>query len=150
MKKIIVSGIVIIAFALYAVFYHKSTQIIPASTGEGNEGSGTTSATVSGSKFSSQSNGQYKDGVYTGSADNAYYGTIQIKATIQNGKISDVVFLQYPHDQEESIQVNQAAMPTLKQEAIQSQNADVDIVSGATQTSQAFKESLASALTQAK
>jgi len=41
-------------------------------------------------------------------------------------------------------------MPSLKQEAIQTQSAQVDIVSGATQTSQAFIQSLASALTKAK
>lgn len=150
MKKIIASGIVILAFALYAIFYHRSSQVIPATTGESNEGTGSTGATVTSAKVSSQSNGQYKDGVYIGSAANAYYGTIQVKATIQNGKISDVDFLQYPHDQEETIQVNQAAMPTLKQEAIQAQTANVDIVSGATQSSQAFIESLASALSQAK
>jgi len=146
MKKVIVSAIVMLAFALYAIFYHKSAQTVPATTGESNEGAGTTSATVTSSK----SAGQYKDGTYMGSAANAYYGTIQVKAVIQNGKISDVQFLQYPHDQEESIEVNQQAMPSLKQETIQSQSANVDIVSGATQTSQAFKESLASVLAQAK
>jgi uncharacterized protein with FMN-binding domain len=148
MKKIIVSGVVILAFALYAIFYHKSTQTIPATTGEGKEGAGTTSATVTSG--SDTSTGQYKNGTYTGSAANAYYGTLQVKAVIQNGKITDVQFLQSPHDQQESIEVNQDAMPKLKQEAIQSQSSNVDIITGATQSSQAFKESLASALTQAK
>jgi len=146
MKKITVTAVVIVAFVLYAIFYQKSSSTAPVATGEGNDGAGTTNATVTSSKV--QTN--YKNGAYTGSAANAYYGTIQVKAVIQNGKISDVQFLQYPNDQEESIQVNQAAMPTLKQEAIQSQKADVDVVSGATQTSLAFRESLASALSQAK
>ena len=41
-------------------------------------------------------------------------------------------------------------MPNLKQEAITAQNAQVDIVSGATDTSNAFMQSLSSALSQAK
>ncbi|MBI3260359.1 MAG: FMN-binding protein, partial [Ignavibacteriae bacterium] len=49
-----------------------------------------------------------------------------------------------------SIEINRRATPLLKTEAIQAQNAQVDIVSGATLTSQAFQESLADALSQAK
>ena len=41
-------------------------------------------------------------------------------------------------------------MPKLKAEAVQAQSSKVDIVSGATQTSEAFRETLAYALAQAK
>ncbi len=92
----------------------------------------------------------YKDGQYTGQAADAYYGYIQVQVTIQGGKISDVVFLQYPHDRMTSMHINTQAMPFLKQEAIQAQSANVDGVSGATDTSQAFIQSLTSALTNAK
>lgn len=94
--------------------------------------------------------GQYTDGTYTGAAADAYYGTVQVAATIQDGKITDVKFLQYPDDRSTSRFVNSQAMPTLIQEAIVIQNAEVDGASGATFTSGAFKESLASALAQAK
>jgi uncharacterized protein with FMN-binding domain len=40
-------------------------------------------------------------------------------------------------------------MPQLVEEAVQAQQADVDIVSGATDTSEAFIQSLADALSQA-
>ena len=92
----------------------------------------------------------YKDGSYTGTATDAYYGFVQVKAVVKSGKLADVVFLQYPNDRQTSISINQQAMPILKSEAITAQRADVDIVSGATQTSIAFNESLASALAQAK
>src|SRR6185437_2894640 len=82
-----------------------------------------------------RSQGQYKDGEYTGQAADAFYGNIQVKAVIQGGKITDVQFLQYPSDRSTSIQINQQAMPYLKQEAIQVQSAQVDIVSGATDSS---------------
>lgn len=93
---------------------------------------------------------RYSDGSYTGTATDAYYGTVQVEAIIQNGKIADVVFLQHPNMHENSIFINGQAMPLLTQEAIQAQSAQVDGVSGATFTSAAFKESLASALMKAK
>jgi len=58
--------------------------------------------------------------------------------------------LLYPNDRRESVDINSQAMPYLKQEAIQAQTAQVDGVSGATDTSQAFIQSLGSALKQAR
>jgi len=92
----------------------------------------------------------YRDGEYTGPIIDAYYGNVQVKAVIEAGQLTDVVFLDYPHDRQTSERVNQQAMPYLKQEAIQAQSAQVDIVTGATQTSLAFKKSLSAALEQAK
>jgi len=92
---------------------------------------------------------KYKDGVYTGSSANAYYGNIQVQVVIQGGKITDVVFLDHPQDRSTSVRINNHAMPILKSEVIQIQDSNVDTVSGATFTSGAFRKSLASALTQA-
>jgi uncharacterized protein with FMN-binding domain len=94
--------------------------------------------------------GQYADGSYTGSAADAYYGTVQVKAVISGGKIADVQFLQYPNDRSTSRYINSQAMPLLTQEAIQAQSANVSGVSGATATSDAFVQSLTSALALAK
>ncbi len=94
--------------------------------------------------------GIYKDGEYTGNSVDAYYGYIQVKAVITNGKLSDVVFLDYPQDRGNSVRISNYAMPILKSEAIKMQNSNVNTVSGATDSSGAFKKSLASALAQAK
>jgi uncharacterized protein with FMN-binding domain len=94
--------------------------------------------------------GQYKNGTYTGSVQDAFYGNIQVQAVISNGKITAVNFLQYPNDNRTSQNVNSQADPILAQEAIQAQSANVNIVSGASQSSQAFQASLADALAQAK
>lgn len=94
--------------------------------------------------------GTYKDGTYVGAATDAYYGTVQVQAVIRNGKIADVPFLQYPNSRGHSRAVNGQAMPILTSEAIAAQSAQVDVVSGATFTSEAFMQSLRSALTQAK
>ena len=97
-----------------------------------------------------QPSSQYKDGTYTGSVADAYYGNIQVQATISGGKITSVQFLQHPNDNSYSIYVNQQADPVLAQEAIQAQSANVNAVSGASESSQAFVQSLSAALSQAK
>ena len=96
-----------------------------------------------------QTQGKYKNGTYTGNVADAFYGNIQVQVAISSGQISDVVFLQYPSDRRTSQMINSQAMPMLKQEAIAAQSAQVNGVSGATATSQAFIESLGSALSQA-
>ncbi len=106
----------------------------------------TTSAPVSSPKQT----GMYKDGTYTGGSANAYYGNVQVEAIIQGGKIADVKFLNYPQSHQISVYINSQAMPYLTQEAIQAQSANVNMISGATFTSEAFVQSLASALSQAK
>ena len=94
--------------------------------------------------------GQYIDGSYTGSVADAYYGLVQVSAVVSGGKLVDVKFLQYPSDRSTSREINRQAMPLLTQEAIQAQSARVDGVSGASDTSAAFVESLGNALAKAK
>lgn len=137
MKKISLSVIVIIMFGIYVVLHSNVSQNVNLTVN-------------SAVNSTSQSTSTYKDGTFVGSSANAYYGNIQVQATIKSGKIISVAFLQYPNEQGHSLEINQQADPVLSQEAIQSQNANVDIVSGATDTSQAFIQSLTSALTQAK
>lgn len=90
------------------------------------------------------------NGIFIGDAIDAYYGYIQVQISMQNGRLTDIQFLQFPNDRSHSIEINQYALPLLKSEAIKAQSAHVDIVSGATDSSQAFIESLQSALTKAK
>jgi uncharacterized protein with FMN-binding domain len=94
--------------------------------------------------------GLYKNGTYTGSIADAYYGNIQVQVVISSGKITDVIFLQYPNDNPTSQNINSQAMPILKQEVLQAQSANISGVSGASATSPAFQSSLADALSQAK
>ena len=105
-----------------------------------------TTPTVSSSSNSSK----FKNGSYTGKSADAFYGFIQVKATVSSGKLTNIEFLDHPQDRDNSIAINQYAMPVLKKQAIQVQSAQVDGVSGATDTSQAFMESLGDALAQAR
>ncbi len=92
----------------------------------------------------------YKNGTYTGPSVDVNWGFVQVQATIQNGKISDVQVVQYPNERRTSLSINSVAVPMLQQEAIQAQSANVDLISGATLTSEGFQESLQTALDQAR
>jgi uncharacterized protein with FMN-binding domain len=140
MKKIFVSIFIIGSFSIYALLHNKTSEISAVPVRE------TPSSTVN----TSSSLTVYKDGEYTGPVVDAYYGNIQVKAIIENGKLSDIQFLQYPNGHHESVEINTNAMPILKQEAIAAQTAQVDGVTRATDSSIAFRESLGSALAQAR
>ena len=105
---------------------------------------------VTPKKTVAKTSGMYIDGTYTGNSADAYYGYIKVQAIIKNGKLANVIFLDHPQDRNNSIRINNYAMPVLKQEAIRAQNANVDNVSGASFSSGAFRESLANALSQAR
>jgi uncharacterized protein with FMN-binding domain len=155
MKKLALSLMVIASYAAYAWHArHDDNRVASAvstsSTTPTPTPSPVTSVSSTPTPTAAAVTGKYKDGAYTGKTRDAFYGNIQVKVTVSGGRISDVVFLQYPNDRRDSIEINRQAMPILKQEAIQAQSADVDGVSGATDTSQAFIESLSSALTSAR
>lgn len=94
--------------------------------------------------------GKFKDGTYDGDIADVYYGLVQVRAVITNGKLVDVVWLSYPNENPTSASKSARARPILTQEAIAAQDAQVDRVSGASATSGGFIDSLASALVQAK
>jgi uncharacterized protein with FMN-binding domain len=74
---------------------------------------------------------------------------LQVQASISGGRIVSVKALQYPADRRTSQRINNQALPELQSEVIAAQNTRVDIVSGATLTSEAYIRSLKSALGQA-
>jgi len=149
-KKLIASSFIVVAFALYVFVSHQqdSTPSTTSTAAPASESISTTAPTPTQSVAASTAT--YKDGQYIGDVADAFYGNLQVQATISGGQLSDVTFLQYPNDRRTSIEVNQYAMPLLKQEALKAQSGQVDIVTGASDSSQAFIESLTSALAQAK
>lgn len=108
----------------------------------------TVGSTSTESTTSSTTSSAARSGTYTGTAVQTYDGTIQVQITVSNGKLTAIQMLQYPTSGRSS-QISQAAIPTLIQEALQAQSAQINAVSGATYTSQGFAQSLQSALVQA-
>ncbi|MET8827980.1 FMN-binding protein [Streptomyces sp. NPDC004610] len=79
--------------------------------------------------------------VFTGPTVDTEKGPVQVEVTFDGDTISAVRMLQQPdHPQTE------AAVPTLIEETLSAQSADIDTVSGATLTSDAYRESLQAAL----
>jgi len=150
-KKVVVAALIVGVFLLYSLT-HARASVASGSSTSATLGGGASPTTSSGSSSASggTTGAAYKDGSYTGSVADAQWGVIQVKAVISGGKISDVQFLQYPNERERSVEINGYADPQLTQEAIQAQSAQVDIVTGATDTSEAFMQSLSDALTQAQ
>jgi uncharacterized protein with FMN-binding domain len=88
-------------------------------------------------------------GTFTGDPVDTEYGTVQVAVTLAKGKITAVKVLQAPDQNGRDQQITDYALPRLTQEAIGAQSAGIDVVSGASYTSQGYIQSLQSALDQA-
>lgn len=89
------------------------------------------------------------DGTYTGAAADTRYGAVQVQITVAGGVITDVQTPQYPNSNGRDRQINQNALPRLISETMAAQSAAIDMVSGATYTSDGYIASLQSAIDQA-
>ncbi|WP_030442146.1 FMN-binding protein [Actinoplanes subtropicus] len=83
---------------------------------------------------------------YTGSIAQTRWGPVQVSITVSGGKVTDVAVPTYPNENGRDVEINARALPVLRQETLDKQSADIDAVSGATVTSDGYKESLQSAL----
>jgi uncharacterized protein with FMN-binding domain len=100
------------------------------------------SATTTGGASSSSS-------TYTGDSASTRWGPVQVQISVANGTVTDVSVIDYPSGNGKDQQINARALPVLVQETLEAQSADIDMVSGATVTSEGYLESLQSALDQA-
>lgn len=76
-----------------------------------------------------------------GTAESSDYGTVQVQVTFSGNKIEDIQLLRQPRSGHAV-----AALPQLREEALQAQSADIDTVSGATSTSDSYVKSLQAAI----
>ncbi|MEU0207123.1 FMN-binding protein [Streptomyces canus] len=95
------------------------------------------SASPSASASASEASSQTVDG----SALSTEKGPVQVQVTFSGTKITAVKMLQQPNHPQTT-----AAVPKLVAETLEAQSADIDTVSGATITSEAYKESLQAAI----
>lgn len=88
-------------------------------------------------------------GSFTGSSVDTRWGAVQVQITVQDGKITQAQAVEYPQNNGRDQQINAYAVPTLNQEVVTAQSANIDAVSGATVTSGGYLQSLQSAIDQA-
>ncbi len=129
--------------------YHTSTSsemasggtsvVAPApATGTTGTGSDTTSGTATA-----------QTATVTGTSTDTRWGPVQVQITVADGQITDVTVVEYPTGNGKDRQINARALPVLVQETLDAQSADIDMVSGATVTSEGYIGSLQSALDEA-
>ena len=85
---------------------------------------------------------------FTGTQVSYQYGVLQLQITDQGGHITNVTEVVDQAADSRSAEINSRAIPTLNQEALQAQSANIQAVSGATYTSDAYVQSLQSAIDQ--
>jgi uncharacterized protein with FMN-binding domain len=107
---------------------------VPAPSSSSSVSSGTGKTATTGTK------------TVTGDTIQTRWGPVQVRVTVKDGKLTEVTAVTYPTDNPRDQEINSYALPRLRSEALQAQSADIDTVSGATYTSDGYRQSLQSAL----
>jgi uncharacterized protein with FMN-binding domain len=163
MKKIIYALLATVSGLVLLFSYRTSLgESIPATTlpdagstgtsssGGSGSGSGSGSSESSSSSSGSSSSGSgLSDGSFMGQAVNTRFGPVQVQITVSGGSITDVTVPEYPNSNGRDQQINGYALPQLVSETLSAQSANIDMVSGATYTSDGYLQSLQSAIDQA-
>jgi uncharacterized protein with FMN-binding domain len=78
------------------------------------------------------------------------FGVVTVQLTVTNGKITGATVVSWPHNDQHSSQISSFAIPVLNSEVLAAQSAQINAVSGATITSDAYAQSLQAALDKLK
>lgn len=89
------------------------------------------------------------DGTYTGAVESTRFGDVQVQITVSGGAITDVTALHLTDHDGRSVSISNRAAPILRGEVIAAQSSQVQTVSGATYTTDAYLSSVQSAIDQA-
>jgi uncharacterized protein with FMN-binding domain len=82
----------------------------------------------------------------TGQTVQTQYGPVQVQIVETGSRLTNVTPLQLPSDNSHSAEIAANAVPILRSEALKANSARIDVVSGATYTSDGYAQSLQSAL----
>lgn len=132
----------------------KASATANATSGGRSGGSGASGGTGSGGSSaggapSGSSTNVQQTSTVTGSTVETQWGPVQVQLTMKAGRIAKVAVLQYPDGNPRDAEINSYALPQLIQETLSAQSADIDMISGATVTSDGYVRSLQSALDKA-
>lgn len=117
------------------------TQPLPAP----NSGTGSTSGGTA-----SQGTGTCTATEVTGPVVRTEWGPVQVAARVQNGRVCAVRAIQYPDGDRKSVSINTRALPAIEQQVLAAGDASFDGVSGATVTTEGYRDSLQAILDQAR
>lgn len=146
-----IAGLVgLLSFKTHAVSV-AAPSVATGTTNPGTGASGPSSSAAAGPSSSStgSSSSSAATKTVTGASVDTRWGPVQVKITVSGGKITNATAVVYPQNNSRDQEINAVAIPTLQQESVGRNNANIDMVSGATYTSQGFIGSLQDALNQA-
>jgi uncharacterized protein with FMN-binding domain len=163
MKRIVLWFMSTLTVVTLLFGYHTSTSselaggrstVLASPSGGGSTTSGTTPGTTTAPApgTTSGTTGGTTSGTtatVTGDSTDTRWGPVQVQITVASGKITDVKVVDYPNGNGRDEQINARALPILVRETMDAQSAKIDMVSGATVTSEGYLGSLQSALDQA-
>ncbi|TVT20169.1 FMN-binding protein [Amycolatopsis rhizosphaerae] len=124
--------------------YHTSTSGALA----GNA-AGTGPAPPKGSTGTSAGSSAPGSKTYTGPSVDTRWGPVRVQITVADKKITNVSVVDYPDGNGRDRQINSYALPILVRSTLDAQSANIDMISGATVTSEGYVQSLQGALDQA-
>lgn len=143
--------VLVLSFKTPDVTKPRNDVVALASPGEGalDTQSPVSAAPTPPSSTPSAASAGLKDGQFTGQDVATRFGDIQVRVTISGGRITDVQALQLPFDRQRSQAISDYVRQPLHEEVLQAQSAQIDTISGATYTSDAYAQSVQSVLDQA-
>lgn len=115
-------------------------------TTSGSSSTSTTDSSAAATTAPAPATSGAADGTYDGSVVNTRFGTVQVQAVISGGKITDVIAVKLTDADRKSVQISQQVAPMVRSEVLTAQSAKVANISGGTYTTQAYLQSLQSAL----
>jgi uncharacterized protein with FMN-binding domain len=130
--------------------YHTSTSGPDATTASGGSSAFSAGDAATGSSSGTSSGSGSGTSTSTdGAVINTRWGPVQVRITTDGSTLTGVEVLQYPTGNGKDQEINAYALPVLVSETMDAQSADIDMVSGATVTSEGYVESLQAALDEA-
>jgi uncharacterized protein with FMN-binding domain len=149
MRRILLWLMATITVVVLLFGYHTSREGATTTASPPAVVSGQSSSQSSSQSSTSGSGSTSGSTTVTGDTAQTRWGPVQVEITVADGKITDVSVPQYPSGNPRDQEINDYALPQLVDETIAAQSADIDMVSGATVTSEGYLTSLQSALDQA-
>ncbi|TPG17959.1 FMN-binding protein [Pedococcus bigeumensis] len=169
MRRITVWSLSTITILVLLLSYRTSTSSLPGSSVAAGRNGGDVSAngpstptdsgsTPSGTSTASSGSGTPKPPAtkaagatktYTGASIDTNYGPVQVQITVVDGKVTKAKVTQVPWNDGRDQEINGYAVPILNKEVVKAQSGTIDMVSGATFTSDGYIQSLQSAIDKA-
>ena len=141
--------VVVLLFGYHTSTNKVSSPGVPSNTSSPTTSTGKKSSPPANSGSPGSTSSPAKITTYAGSVAQTRWGPVQVKITVQGGRLTKVTILQQPSGNSRDAEINNYALPILINESLKAQSANIDMVSGATVTSDGYVRSLQAALDEA-